>query len=401
MIAPQPFFEDRGTPISVFGRLRALSDLGYAVDLITYPVGKDLEIPGVNIYRTIGVPFISKVPIGPSWRKVLLDIILLIKAFRMLWKKKYHLLHAHEEAGFFSIILKRIFRVPYIYDMHSSLPQQLNNFPKFRHPLMVRMFRLLEIKVLKSSNAIITICPALRDYVKKIDATLPQVMIENVPVEKDQSNAKTAEGFGNKVFDPIDLFDQFDIFTKWQGKKIILYTGNFESYQGIDLLIKSAQIVISQHRDVVFLFVGGEPQHIKPWQEFVNKNGMAANFYFTGKRPYEEISFFIKYCDILISPRTQGTNTPLKIYSYLKSGKPIVATNLYTHTQVLDHNVSVLVEPEEAAMAKGIGDVLSDPQRAKSLGNQAKKLFNLSYNYPDFINKTEKIYQMALKKRRL
>lgn len=87
MIAPQPFFEDRGTPISVLGRLKALSDLGYTVDLLTYPIGADVSMPGLTIYRTMGLPFIDKVRIGPSLKKALLDIFLLAKAFRMLQKK--------------------------------------------------------------------------------------------------------------------------------------------------------------------------------------------------------------------------------------------------------------------------------------------------------------------------
>jgi len=386
MIAPQPFFENRGTPISVLGRLSALSDLGHMVDLITYPVGEKVEIPGVHIYRCLAVPFIKEVPIGPSWKKALLDINLLIKAFKMLRKKKYHLLHTHEEAGFFSIILKRMFRVPHIYDMHSSLPQQLSNFKYFRHPLLVRIFLLMELKVLRSSNAVITICPALCDYVKKIDASIPQVMIENVPVEKDPINPETPDDFDR------------NLLNQWQGKKIFLYTGNFQSYQGIELLIKSARLVVAQHRDVLFLLVGGEPEHIKFYQAFVNTSGMASNFHFTGKRPYAEIPFFIKHCDFLISPRIHGTNTPLKIYSYLKSGKPIIATNLYTHTQVLNHKISVLVAPEETAMAKGIVDILSDPERAKTLGDQAQKWFHSYYSYSQFIHKTKKIYEMALKK---
>ena len=54
-------------------------------------------------------------------------------------------------------------------------------------------------------------------------------------------------------------------------------------------------------------------------------------------------------CDILVSPRIRGTNTPLKIYSYLRSGKPIVATDLLTHTQVLSPDVARLVAPDADA----------------------------------------------------
>ena len=51
MIAPQPFFEPRGTPFSVLGRLRALSELGHEVDLVTYHVGRDVPVANVRIIR--------------------------------------------------------------------------------------------------------------------------------------------------------------------------------------------------------------------------------------------------------------------------------------------------------------------------------------------------------------
>ena len=56
---------------------------------------------------------------------------------------------------------------------------------------------------------------------------------------------------------------------------------------------------------------------------------------FAGERPASEIPAYLLASDVLVSPRSRGTNTPLKIYQYLRSGKAIVATRLLTHTQVL------------------------------------------------------------------
>ena len=51
MLAPEPFFEPRGTPFSEYHRIRALGELGHQVDLVTYPIGRDVALPNLTIYR--------------------------------------------------------------------------------------------------------------------------------------------------------------------------------------------------------------------------------------------------------------------------------------------------------------------------------------------------------------
>ena len=77
MLSPQPFFEPRGTPISVYQRLEALSTLGHHIDLITYPVGKDVEFPNVRIHRVRKIKKVQHVRIGPSRAKIVFDILMI------------------------------------------------------------------------------------------------------------------------------------------------------------------------------------------------------------------------------------------------------------------------------------------------------------------------------------
>src|SRR5438874_10378742 len=76
MIAPEPFFEPRGTPFSEFHRIRALTSLGHQVDLVTYPFGEDVTMPGLRVFRSMRLPFIRRVKIGPSFAKLPLDALL-------------------------------------------------------------------------------------------------------------------------------------------------------------------------------------------------------------------------------------------------------------------------------------------------------------------------------------
>ena len=68
MLAPEPFFEPRGTPFSEYHRLKALTELGHHVDLVTYPFGADVEMPNLRIIRCGRPPLIRGVRTAPATR---------------------------------------------------------------------------------------------------------------------------------------------------------------------------------------------------------------------------------------------------------------------------------------------------------------------------------------------
>src|SRR5690349_3535518 len=144
MIAPEPFFEPRGTPFSEFHRIRALLDLGHQVDLVTYPFGQDMNLAGLRVFRSRRPPFVHRVKIGPSLAKVPLDLLLAATAFRKAVSGRYDAIHSHEEGGLIGVLLAALLRVPHLYDMHSSLPQQLTNFAFSRSTLVRKMFLIIE-----------------------------------------------------------------------------------------------------------------------------------------------------------------------------------------------------------------------------------------------------------------
>lgn len=380
MVAPQPFFEPRGTPLSVLGRLKALTRLGHEVDLLTYHVGQDVAIAGVRIHRTPKIALIRRVKIGPSLPKLVLDLLLFFMTIGFLMKNRYDLLHTHEEASFFGALLAKLFRIPHLYDMHSSPTEQLSNFQFSGFGPLLRVFDWIEGTVVRHSDAVITICPALEERVEDIGPKVPHVLIENAVGEADWNPVAEAPSSVPAVLD---------------GKSVVLYAGTLEPYQGIDLLIDSARFVVQEWPGAMFLVVGGKSDQVRVYEERVRSMGLSSYFHFTGIRPPEEIPALIERCDVLVSPRTDGTNTPLKIYSYLKSGKPIVATELYTHTQVLNHNVAMLVEPNADAFARGICSLLEDPELAQRLGRQARVYSEDRFSLRKYLEKTKLALQLA------
>lgn len=179
MIAPEPFFTPRGTPFSIRGRIQALVALGHSIDLVTYHAGDDIALPGLRIYRTPSIPRMRSVPIGPSFTKLFLDILVFGLVLTRLIKEKYDVIHTHEEAGLMGAVLAPWARAQHIYDMHSSLPQQLKNFQTCNYRPIVRCFEIMERFVVRRADVVIAICPQLLEHVAAIDRDRPCFLIEN------------------------------------------------------------------------------------------------------------------------------------------------------------------------------------------------------------------------------
>lgn len=381
MISPQPFFEPRGTPISVYERLRALSTLGQEVDLVTYHVGKNVNIPGVRIYRTPRIPLIRDVKTGPSWPKIFLDGLVFIKTFMLLVTKKYDVIHSHEEASFFGLILARIFHVRHVYDMHSSLPKQLANFNFGNWWPLVKLFEFLEGLVLRTCDTVITIDEDLKNYVMEKEPQIRQFLVENLALHDGRNPPDS--NFTKEVRKSLGL----------DGKSPIVYTGSFESYQGIELLIECAEIVCQREPRAIFILVGGKPDQIRRHRELVIKKNLQHFIYFMGIVPPEEAIAYLGIAEILVSPRADGTSVPLKIYSYLHSGKPIVATRLGVHTQVLNDEIAFLSEPTKESLAEGILKLLGDPDLRNKLGQRANQFAKDKYNFNNYVAMIDYIYK--------
>jgi len=378
MLAPEPFFQPRGTPISVYFRTMALSDLGHEVDLMTYPLGEDVSFRNLRIFRVPNLLRFNKIKIGPSYAKVPLDALMTLWAgFRVL-AKRYDMIFSHEEAALPGVVLSMFGRVPHIYDMHSSLPQQLENFEFSRSALLKGLFAWMERFILKHSQSIIVICPDLMSKVEAGGFGGKAILIENVV------------DFPSREAGPQTLAQKRRELAP-NGEKIILYAGNFGPYQGVSLLLEAAAII---REKAVLVLLGAGPDDRTELKKKADSLGIGARVVIHDRVPPSEVPIFVSLADVLASPRLTGTNTPLKIYSFLKSGKPLVATNLYMHTQVLDDRIAVLVDPTPGAMAGGLSFALTSPEAQQRAG-AAKELAEREYTYSAYKEKMDRCLRAA------
>ena len=355
MIAPEPFFEPRGTPFSEYFRIKALATLGHTVDLVTYPFGQDKEIPGLRIFRCWRPPWIKAVKTGPSPAKLILDFILFFKALRRLFVGKYDLIHTHEEGNIMGVVYQKMTGIPHLYDMHSSLVQQMDNFQFTRSRIVIRLFRIIENISLKNAAAVIVICRALYDHAAGITAAAKLTMIENFMDDRPAASDPGKLQCLKREVNP-------------DGKKIVMYTGTLEPYQGIPLLLDSLQFLNDDFRLVL---IGGKAPQVEELGRRLQAGGLAKRVLLLGQKSAADIPYYLQTADILVSPRTLGTNIPLKIYSYLASGVPVVATDLPTHTQTVTPDLAILAAPAAEPFAAGIR-LAAGPQGRK-VASQARE----------------------------
>ncbi len=173
---------------------------------------------------------------------------------------------------------------------------------------------------------------------------------------------------------------------------LLMYVGNLETYQGIDLLLDSLSLTLEHCDQADLVIIGGEADDIRKYTNKAQGLGIQQHVYFLGPKPVEHLAIYLEQADILVSPRIKGKNTPMKLYSYLDSGKVLLATDLPTHTQLLNNHLALLKSPDAKAFAEGMLDLIADEKLRLKLGSAGKQLIDKRHTYAAFREKLNSLY---------
>ena len=380
LLAPQPFFQARGTPIAVRLVLEFLGSRGHRVDALTYHEGSDVDIPNCRVVRIPRLPGIRNIKPGFSLKKVLCDAVMFFTCARMMRRTQYDLVHAVEESAFIAAALKPFTGVPYVYDMDSSLSEQLTDaFPALR--LAGPVLRRFEAIAVRRSAGVLTVCAALQEIARRHAPDTPIGRVEDTTL-LPQGAARSATN-GATHLPP-----------ETAGSPVAMYVGNLERYQGIDLLLEGFRHTLLQMKQARLVIVGGRKDDIDRYGRRATALGIRQAVHFLGPKPVSELGDLLREADVLVSPRLKGTNTPMKIYSYLDSGTAVLATRLRTHTQVLDERTAYLVDPEPLALGTGLATLLGDGSLREGLAARAKDHVQREFTPEAAARKLEAFYTM-------
>lgn len=375
LLAPHPFFQNRGTPIDVLLVLRALSERDDTeVDAIVYPEGEDIELPGTTLYRVPYAKNVTGIRPGFSLKKLWIDFLMFFFTWRMVHKNRYDVLHAGEESVFIAMVMKRLYKIPYVYDIDSSIAQQMVE----KHPrlgVVSGFLNWMEGCAIRGAIANGPVCHALRELCEKNGSgktvTLHDIsQLQNPDLERNGLIKNEIQSDG----------------------MILLYCGNLEPYQGVDLLVESFPYVVQENDGVELVIIGGVDEDIDYYTKKAASLGVAEHVHFLGPRPFDQLDHYLADADILVAPRTRGVNTPMKIFPYLHSGKPVLLTKLYTHTQIVTDNEAYLADAEPEAFGRGILELAGDAALRERLGKNGRAFVEKEHVYSAHKRRVDELY---------
>lgn len=381
VIAPTPFFGDRGCHIRIYEEVRGLARLGIESHVVTYPTGQD--VPGMQIERATPIPGARPRVLGPSLARPLLDLALWRAARRVTRRVRPHLIHAHLHEGIaVGMCLRASTGLPLIADLQGSLTEELidHRFIPARGPLtgLVRRFeRWLSCRpnrMLTSSRHGVSLLTAQGVPPDRIDAFPDGVDLDAFrPLPRDAA-----------------LADRLGL----TGKRVVVFLGVLTPYQGVDVLLDAASVVTGSMPDVHFLIMGYPNE--AGYQAAARARGLERAVTLPGRVPYGEAAQWLSLGEVAVSAKQSLTEANGKLLNYMACGLACVASETPVNRELLgDEGVYAPVGRADR-FAEQILSLLADPGRARAHGAALRQRAEQLFAWPVLAQRLAAIYRQAL-----
>lgn len=345
MLAPTPYFADRGCHVRIYEEARALRDLGHEVRIVTYHLGRNLG--GITTRRIPRIPWYTKLSAGPSWHKPYLDILLFFTALRAARQFRPDIIHAHlHEGAFIGLPLKKFLSVPLVFDCQGSLTAEMadHGFIRRGSPLF-RMFACLERFINRRADFIITSSgPGAR------------TLVEEWGVSGDRVLA-LIDGVNSDNFKPLPRAEARRTLNLPRDAFIAVFLGVLNSYQGIDILLQSIRILRDKGVPVHFLVMGFPEEG---YRRMAEQAGIGDWVTFTGRIDYARAPLYLSAGDIALSPKISLTEANGKLFNYMACGLPTVVFDTPINREILGDAGIYAAYGDPADFAARIEELVGD-----------------------------------------
>ena len=317
MIAPTSFFADYGCHVRILEETRVLQQMGHAVTVAAYRNGGDVE--GVEIERTLPIPWRREYEVGSSRHKIAFDLLLGLKILALLLRRRYDVIHAHlHEGALIALVLGKLFGIPVVFDFQGSLTEEMIDHRFLaRDSWIYRPLRRLEEWINRKPAAIFT-----------SSKNAEQLLIDQFgcPAEKIQP---LPDCVNTDVFRPAEMVDVAELEELRQryalpaDGKVIVYLGLLAEYQGISHLLQATARLLADQRNVTLLLMGFPG--VEFYQAKAVELGIAHRVRFTGRIPYADAPRHIALGDVAAAPKLSLTEGSGKLLNYMAVALPTVA----------------------------------------------------------------------------
>lgn len=385
MIAPTPFFADRGCHVKILEEVRALSRRNIDVKVVTYHIGRDIE--GVDIQRIVNIPWYKKLEAGPSIHKYYLDLLLAFKAIKVAAKFKPDIIHAHLHEGVFAGKIVQFFiRKPLIADYQGSMVGEMldHGFMK-RNSFPFRFNSWLERTINKWPQKIIFSSSGAKEFFLANFNVNPEKVVSFV------------EGTNTDEFHP--GYDTSQLRKKLNlpgDKKIVIYLGVLTKYQGVDILIDSINDVKHKFNDVHFLIVGFP--NLEYYTEMAQKLRVSDWVTFTGRVNHEDVPKYLNLGDIGVSLKLSKTEANGKLFGYMAVGLPCLVFDTKTNKEILGDTGIYAEYNSKKSFVEKLIFLLENEKTAKEYGKMARLRVFEKYTWDNTFSNFIDIYKDVLQK---
>ncbi|KAF0218759.1 MAG: group 1 glycosyl [Geobacteraceae bacterium] len=358
MLAPTPYFADRGCHVRIYEEARALIRLGHEVRIVTYHIGRDM--PGIPTYRIPAVPWYKKLAAGPSWHKPYLDMILLCRALTAARLFKPDILHAHlHEGAFIGLFLRRLLSVPLVFDCQGSLTAEMLDHGFIRRGSMLYgLFRHLERFINRRADFIITSSGAgARELRENRGAGNDGVRGVMDGVDTDEFRPFPGEAARRELGLPLD-------------KPVAVFLGVLNRYQGIDLLLEAIRMLKEAGVSLHFLIMGFPDGK---YRQKAEEAGVGGSITFTGRIDYARAPVYLSAGDIAVSPKISLSEANGKLLNYMACGLPTVVFDTPVNREILGDTGVYARYGDAADFAARIADLIRDKPRMADLAGRVRE----------------------------
>ncbi len=320
MVAPTPYFSDRGCHVRIYEEARALTELGHQVGIATYHLGRTM--PGIPTWRIPEIPWYRKLSAGPSWHKPYLDILLFFTALRVARAFRPHILHAHlHEGAFIGLLLKMFLPVPLVFDCQGSLTEELidHGFVR-RGSLLFRLFGFLERLISRRADFIVT------------SSSLGALKLVELFEGESSKVLPLIDGVNAAEFKRLSQEEARRSLGLPQDRIIAVFLGVLNRYQGVDLLLESIRMLRERGCPIYFLIMGFPEEK---YRRMAQEAGISDTVTFTGRIDYAKAPLYLSAGDIALSPKISPTEANGKLFNYMACGLPTVLFDTPVNREIL------------------------------------------------------------------